>query len=108
MCRDAWADSANRSKRPGRTGSSTHLRTLSIVLHMGGMAMKGLCLSALLIVSLLGSSSEIRAEPRCKDECPRSQYSRLHYWTPTLYQVRAYICPSRLYQYPPGPAECIQ
>jgi hypothetical protein len=36
-------------------------------------------------------------------DCPRGQYSWLHYWAPELYQIRACVCPSNLDQYPPGP-----
>ena len=35
-------------------------------------------------------------------DCPRSEYSPLHYWAPGLYQVRAWVHPSNLDQYPPG------
>jgi hypothetical protein len=42
------------------------------------------------------------AGPDCRD-CPRSDYPRLHYWAPTLFLVRAYVHPSNLDQYPPGP-----
>ncbi len=37
-------------------------------------------------------------------DCPRRDYSPLHYWAPELYQARAYVHPSNLDQYPPGPA----
>ena len=36
-------------------------------------------------------------------DCPRGDYSLLHYWAPSLYQVRACVRPSYLDQYPPGP-----
>jgi hypothetical protein len=36
-------------------------------------------------------------------DCPRGEYSPLHYWAPTVYRVRACIHPSNLDQYPPGP-----
>jgi hypothetical protein len=36
-------------------------------------------------------------------DCPRAEYSPLHYWAPSLYQVRACLRPSDLDQYPPGP-----
>jgi hypothetical protein len=36
-------------------------------------------------------------------DCPRGQYSPLHYWAPDIYRVRACIHPSNLDQYPPGP-----
>jgi hypothetical protein len=51
------------------------------------------------------------AEPECspkqhgRRDCPRSEYCILHYWAPTVYQVRACIRPSYLDEYPPGPAE---
>jgi hypothetical protein len=35
--------------------------------------------------------------------CPRGQYSPLHYWTPGVYYAREYVHPSNLDQYPPGP-----
>ena len=40
-------------------------------------------------------------------DCPRSEYSVLHYWMPTLFKARAQIHPAYLDQYPPGPAEPI-
>jgi hypothetical protein len=36
-------------------------------------------------------------------DCPRGEYSWLHYWAPTLYRVRDCVHPSNLDQYPPGP-----
>src|SRR5262249_24057752 len=36
-------------------------------------------------------------------DCPRGDYSPLHYWTPGLYKLRAYVHPSNVDQYPPGP-----
>jgi hypothetical protein len=36
-------------------------------------------------------------------ECERGEYSWLHYWAPDLYKVRAWVRPSNLDQYPPGP-----
>src|SRR5436305_1534107 len=36
-------------------------------------------------------------------DCPRGDYSWLHYWAPELYKVRAWCRPSYLDQYPPGP-----
>jgi hypothetical protein len=36
-------------------------------------------------------------------DCPRGDYSPLHYWAPTVYRVRACLHPSNLDQYPPGP-----
>ena len=59
-----------------------------------------------LTVSLLTPGS-LLAGPKCQDDCPRNEYTRLHYWAPTLFLVRAYIHPSNLDQYPPGPAACI-
>jgi hypothetical protein len=38
-----------------------------------------------------------------KRDCPRSDYSILHYWWPELYRARAVVHPSYLDQYPPGP-----
>jgi hypothetical protein len=40
-------------------------------------------------------------------DCPRGQYCPLHYWTPCLYKVRAYVHPSNLDQYPPGPSPSV-
>jgi hypothetical protein len=36
-------------------------------------------------------------------DCPRGEYSHLHYWAPTIYKVRGCVHPSNLDQYPPGP-----
>jgi hypothetical protein len=36
-------------------------------------------------------------------DCPRSQYSPLHYWAPEYYELRACCRPTNLDQYPPGP-----
>jgi hypothetical protein len=36
-------------------------------------------------------------------DCPRGQYSHLHYWAPEIYYVRKHLHPSNLNQYPPGP-----
>lgn len=41
--------------------------------------------------------------PHSRRDCPRTEYSLLHYWAPSLYQVRACLRPSDLDQYPPGP-----
>ena len=59
-----------------------------------------------LSVALLMPGS-LLAGPKGKEDCVRSEYTRLHYWAPTLFLVRAYIHPSILDQYPPGPAACI-
>ena len=40
-------------------------------------------------------------------DCPRSEYSPLHYWAPSLYPWRALVHPSNLDQYPPGPAPAV-
>ncbi len=40
-------------------------------------------------------------------DCPRSDYSILHYWWPELYRARAYVHPSNLDQYPPGPSPSV-
>src|SRR5204863_6668885 len=37
-------------------------------------------------------------------DCPRREYSPLHYWAPELYRVRDCVHPTNLDQYPPGPA----
>jgi hypothetical protein len=39
--------------------------------------------------------------------CPRGDYLLLHYWWPELYRTRAYIHPSSLDQYPPGPSPAV-
>jgi hypothetical protein len=36
-------------------------------------------------------------------DCPRGDYSFLHYWAPAIYRVRACIRRPNLDQYPPGP-----
>ena len=36
-------------------------------------------------------------------DCPRGEYSPLHYWVPGLYKVRANVHPADLDQYPAGP-----
>jgi hypothetical protein len=36
-------------------------------------------------------------------DCPRSDYSPLHYWVPEAYKVRMYVHPSNLDQYTAGP-----
>lgn len=64
-------------------------------------------LTMLILSMALLMPSTLLAGPKCKGDCPRSEYSRLHYWTPTLFLVRAYIHPSNLDQYAPGPAACI-
>ena len=41
-------------------------------------------------------------------DCPRSDYPLLHYWAPSLFQVRAQVHhASRLDQYPPGPSPSV-
>jgi hypothetical protein len=35
--------------------------------------------------------------------CPRGQYSPLHYWAPERYYIRMYVHPSNLDQFAPGP-----
>lgn len=39
-------------------------------------------------------------------DCPRGEYSPLHYWSPELYRARAFVHPSNLDQYPAGPNPC--
>ena len=51
------------------------------------------------LVSCVANSGD-----RGKD-CPRGDYSPLHYWTPQAYKLRAFVHPSNLDQYPPGPSE---
>ncbi len=35
-------------------------------------------------------------------ECPKGEYSFLHYWTPTMYRAIYHFLPAHLDQYPPG------
>jgi hypothetical protein len=61
-------------------------------------------LAALALSVMMLTPASLLAGPDCASgDCQRSDYSRLHYWTPTLFMVRAYIHPSNLDQYPPGP-----
>jgi len=63
--------------------------------------------AAALLVALMAPALAL-GQPECdgarhgRRDCPRTEYSPLHYWTPALYQVRACIRPSNLDQYPPG------
>jgi len=55
----------------------------------------------------LVTTSALRADDgpwwrRCRD-CPRGDYSPLHYWAPGWYELRAQIHRVNLDQYPPGP-----
>lgn len=36
-------------------------------------------------------------------DCPRGEYSPHHYWNTEFYRARAFVRPSNLDQYPPGP-----
>jgi hypothetical protein len=36
-------------------------------------------------------------------DCPHGSYHWLHYWAPGVYKARAWVHPSYLDQYPPGP-----
>ena len=40
--------------------------------------------------------------------CPRGEYSLLHYWTPQAYWVRSMVHPSNLDRYAPGPSPPVQ
>jgi hypothetical protein len=40
-------------------------------------------------------------KPEC-DDCPRREYSPLHFWVPTYYRLRACFKPSNVDSYPPG------
>jgi hypothetical protein len=40
-------------------------------------------------------------------DCPRGDYSLLHYWWPELYETRAHFFRSNLDQYPPGPSPTV-
>ena len=61
--------------------------------------------SMVLVLALLAPTAAL-AGPDCRD-CPRNDYTRLHYWAPTLFLVRSHIHPSYLDQYPPGPSVCV-
>jgi hypothetical protein len=39
-------------------------------------------------------------------DCPRGEYSPLHYQAPEIYRVRALVHPSNIDQYPQGPTAC--
>jgi hypothetical protein len=39
--------------------------------------------------------------------CPRSDYSFLHYWWPELYETRAHFGRYTLDQFPPGPSPAV-
>jgi hypothetical protein len=41
-------------------------------------------------------------------DCPRGEYSPLHYWNPELYRARAFAHPSNLDEYPAGPIPCAE
>lgn len=58
-------------------------------------------LGAMLLAPALASADDLRT---CRD-CPRSEYSRLHYWTPSLYQARSFVRRVNVDQYPTGPME---
>jgi hypothetical protein len=69
-------------------------------------------LTALVLLVGLLAPSPVLAGPfigewscwwRPAPDCPRGEYSHLHYWAPTVYKVRACVHPSMLDQYPPGP-----
>jgi hypothetical protein len=69
------------------------------------MKMTGKQLAAWVLSVTLLTPASLLAGPECKPgECPPNDYSRLHYWTPTMYVLRAYIHPSNLDQYAPGPS----
>ena len=67
------------------------------------------CRSALVLCLALLVAPTALADPdsawpwHSRRDCPRGNYSLLHYWAPSLYQVRACLHPSYLDQYPPGP-----
>jgi hypothetical protein len=70
------------------------------------------CGSIALTLLVAGACAPVEAGPyfgewswcwRPGPECSRGDYSRLHYWAPELYRVRACLCPSNVDQYPPGP-----
>ena len=41
-------------------------------------------------------------------DCPRSDYSPLHYWVPEAYKLRAYVHPTSVDQYTAGPATPVE
>ena len=67
-----------------------------------------LVLSLALLVPQIALADPDEVGPRIRlADRPRSDYSILHYWAPTLYQVRACVRPSYLDQYPPGPSPSV-
>jgi hypothetical protein len=71
--------------------------------------MKGSWLAGLVLSAALLAPALVCADPPCaagdghgRRDCPRSEYSRLHYWAPSLYKARACLFPSNLDQAPPG------
>ena len=61
-------------------------------------------LAALILAATLLTPGSLLAGPECKSgDCPRNEYPRLHYWAPTFYLLRAYLHPTSLDQFPPGP-----
>src|SRR5271165_4191183 len=67
---------------------------------------------ALAVLAALGAPSPAPAGPYFGEwgwfwnpapDCPRGQYSWLHYWVPEYYELRACCQPKNLDQYPPGP-----
>ncbi len=76
------------------------------------MAMNGkwTCLGTLALATVLQISSLAQAGDcinffgwHIGRDCPRSDYSPLHYWVPEWYKVRANVHPAHLEQYPAGP-----
>jgi hypothetical protein len=72
------------------------LRCAGLTL-LAGLLLAGSCLA--------GPDGDGFGRP-CRD-CPRGEYSPLHYWAPALSYVRAYVHPSYLDQYPPGPSPSV-
>ncbi len=71
--------------------------------------------AALVLLAALLAPSSVMAGPYLGEwswfwhpspDCPRGEYSPLHYQAMELYRARAFLHPSNLDQYPPGPNPC--
>jgi hypothetical protein len=62
----------------------------------------GMVLAALLLVPIAAQAGDL-GWLCLGNDCPRSDYCPLHYWTYYLYRIRADVHPSYLDQYAPGP-----
>jgi hypothetical protein len=79
------------------------------------MSVKRMCLGALVLALGLRTQEAAHAGGclsvfgwHIGRDCPRSDYSPLHYWVPEAYKVRAYVHPASVDQYPAGPATPIE